>query len=173
MPYLLCLMTVLVTVMSMNTHATISKGKRIYQGWDSSYYRNAAGKSCPSYCDSIKFYSDLYSVPENLVISIIKNESSFNAKAVSPKGAKGLMQLMDFNSQKYNIDPFNPSENIKGGTQMIASLIAKYDDLSIALAAYNAGEGNVSKYNGIPPFKETQTYVKRVINYYEELNRAK
>ncbi len=154
--------------------AQVTKGERNYLAWSSSYNRPLSQQShCKSYCDAIVTYSRAYGVPKNLIISVIKNESGFNPFAVSPKGAKGLMQIMDSNSTYYGIDPFNPNENINTGVKMLSKLIRKYDSLPLALAAYNAGEGNVAKYGGIPPFKETQSYVKKVINHYEVLNNER
>ena len=145
------------------SQAAVTQGDRQYSGWTSSYHRAAPPIGCPSFCDSITRYSTLYQVPKHLVISVIRHESNFNPRAVSPKGAKGLMQLMDMNSKAARIDPFNPDENIRAGTQMLARLMKKYGNVKLALAAYNAGEGNVDKYQGVPPFKETQRYVVNVM----------
>ncbi|EGR0546776.1 lytic transglycosylase domain-containing protein [Vibrio cholerae] len=164
----------LLLMCSCSVTAQVKKGERNYLAWSSTYNRPAPKAAhCVKYCDVIKTYSQIYGVPENLVISVIKNESGFDASAVSPKGAKGLMQIMDSNSKHYGIDPFNPNENINTGVQMLSKLITKYESIPLALAAYNAGEGNVSKYGGIPPFKETQNYVNNVIRHYEVLNNAK
>ena len=108
-------------------------------------------------------------MPESLVVAVITQESGFNALAVSPKGAKGLMQLMDINSK--GINPFDVEDNLSRGIALLSRLIKKYDDLPLALAAYNAGEGNVKKYGGIPPFKETERYVNRVMTHYEKLKK--
>lgn len=143
------------------------------QGWSKSAYHRLNPTnftSCAKYCDLIKSASIEHRVPKNLIISVISVESAFNPNAVSHKGAKGLMQLMDINST--NINPFNPDDNISRGTALLSRLIKKYDNLELALAAYNAGEGNVTKYGGIPPFKETQRYVKKVLNHYHALNRG-
>ena len=98
-----------------------------------------------------------------LIASIIEVESGGRADAVSPAGAKGLMQLADSTAGDYGVgDAFNPEENIKAGSRFLKNLLDRYEDLDTALAAYNAGPGNVDKYGGIPPFKETQAYVKKV-----------
>lgn len=159
-------------IVSGSVSAQVTVGERNYMAWSSSYNRPTETNSnhCRKYCDAITNYSRIYGVPKNLVISVIKNESGFNPSAVSPKGAKGLMQIMDSNSQYYGIDPFNPNQNINTGVQMLSKLIKKYESIPLALAAYNAGEGNVSKYGGIPPFKETKDYVKNVMKHYEVLN---
>ena len=109
-----------------------------------------------------------YGVNELLLKAIIKVESDFNPRAVSEKGAKGLMQLMPENIQAFQVsDPFDPRENIMGGTRYIRRMINRYDGkLSLALAAYNAGPDKVDQYRRVPPYQETQEFVKRVLDYY-------
>ena len=155
----------LLILVSATSYAGVTQGNRIYQGWSSSYTRPLP-TNCPAFCDTVARYSNIYGVPEKLIIAIIHNESAFNPKAISPKGAKGLMQLMDINSRAAKINPFNPDENIRAGTALFARLLKRYDNVELALAAYNAGEGNVAKYGGIPPFPETRQYVKRVMTHY-------
>lgn len=107
-------------------------------------------------------------VPEDLVLSVIKAESGFNPNAVSPRGAKGLMQLMPTVIQALGVkDPFSPEENIDAGVGLLRGLLDRYNgDYKKALSAYNAGEGAVDKNGGVPPYKETQDYVKKVISQY-------
>ena len=109
-----------------------------------------------------------YGIPAKLIESVIKHESSFNPNAVSKAGATGLMQLMPATAKFLGVsNAFNPEQNIMGGAKYLSQLMEKYDgDISRTLAAYNAGPGNVAKYDGIPPFKETQNYVKKVLNTY-------
>jgi len=108
-----------------------------------------------------------------LVKAVIHAESAFKANAKSKAGALGLMQVMPFNAKRLGvINLRNPDENVLAGTRLLKQLIKKYDhDLSLVLAAYNAGEGAVAKYNGIPPFKETKNYVPKVLKLYDYYKR--
>ena len=100
-----------------------------------------------------------------LIISVIQTESSGNPKAVSPAGAKGLMQLADSTATDYGVrEVFDPAENIKAGSRYLRNLIDRFGSVKLGLAAYNAGPGNVEKYQGIPPFKETVNYVNKVLD---------
>ena len=105
----------------------------------------------------------------NLLKAIAKAESGYDPSATSGVGAMGIMQLMPDTAAGLGIaDAYNPYDNIMGGAKVIADYIQQYSgDLSMALAAYNAGPGNVEKYNGVPPFDETKNYVKKVLDYYQ------
>ena len=109
-----------------------------------------------------------YELPFSLVKAIIKVESGFNSKAVSKKGAVGLMQIMPENHGFLNIrDPYDPRENIMGGAFYLKRLLNRFKGkLPLALAAYNAGPSVVDKYKKVPPYKETKNYVKKVMTYY-------
>lgn len=111
-----------------------------------------------------------YNVPVELLKAIGKAESDFDTQAVSRCGAQGVMQLMPATAKGLGVtNAFDPEQNIMGGAKYISGLIKKYSgDTSLALAAYNAGSGNVAKYDGIPPFKETQNYVKKILKYLEQ-----
>lgn len=115
------------------------------------------------YAALIQKYAKEQNVSPTLISQIIHQESRGNPDAVSPKGAQGLMQLMPDLSNKFNIDPFDPESNIKVGTRYFAEMLKKYGQIDLALAAYNAGPGAVDKYNGIPPFNETQNYVSTIL----------
>ena len=111
-----------------------------------------------------------YDVPVSLLKAIGKAESNFNPEAVSSAGAQGVMQLMPATAQSLGVtNPFDAEQNIMGGAKYIKQMLDRYDgDVKLALAAYNAGSGNVAKHGGIPPFAETQNYVKKVMAYAGE-----
>ena len=111
-----------------------------------------------------------YNVSVELLKAIGKAESGFNSNAVSRSGAQGVMQLMPATAKELGVtDSFDAQQNIMGGAKYISGLLKKYDgNTKLALAAYNAGSGNVKKYGGILPFEETQNYVKKVINYMQQ-----
>jgi soluble lytic murein transglycosylase-like protein len=105
-----------------------------------------------------------------LVLAVASVESGFRPKAVSPKGAQGLMQLMPATATSLGVaDAFDPETNLEGGSRYLAELIALYDgDLTKALAAYNAGPGAVKRHGGVPPYQETRAYVKKVLERYKK-----
>jgi hypothetical protein len=121
----------------------------------------------------IQYYADDYNVSPALVKAIIKIESDFDPYAVSSAGARGLMQLMPSTALEMQVeDIFDPEENVEGGVQYFARMLELFNgDERLALAAYNAGPGNVLRYGGIPPFRETKRYVPKVLNYYEQYKR--
>lgn len=121
------------------------------------------------YDSYINAAAEKYNVDPKLVKAIIQQESGFNPNARSSAGAGGLMQLMPGTARGLGVtDVYNPQQNIEAGTRYISNLLKQYNgDTKLALAAYNAGSGNVAKYGGIPPFKETQNYVNKVLSNYK------
>ncbi|MFK8027675.1 MAG: lytic transglycosylase domain-containing protein [Gammaproteobacteria bacterium] len=122
----------------------------------------------------IQQYSDLYGVNQELIKAIITVESCFDRYAVSRVGAKGLMQLMPQTAELMGVhNVFNAKDNIRGGTRYFRQMLELFEfDVELALAAYNAGPNAVKKYDGIPPYKETQGYVKKVIKHYNSFTEV-
>ncbi len=127
--------------------------------------KNAVGKAAGSLEDIFAEASAISGVPSDLLKAVAKAESNFNARAVSKAGAMGIMQLMPGTARSLGVtDPFDARQNILGGARYLKENLERFGgNVSLALAAYNAGPGNVEKYGGIPPFKETQNYVKKIM----------
>ncbi len=144
-----------------------------YHDWGGSEYavRPSFSKNRNAYDAIIQDAAATYGVDKGLVKAVIHTESGFNPNARSGPGAKGLMQLMPATAQRFAVsNVYDPKQNIHGGTRYLRFLMDRFqNNLELALAAYNAGERNVEKYGGIPPFAETQDYVHRVLSRYRKL----
>lgn len=123
-----------------------------------------------SYAGLIRHYAERYDLDEALIMAVIKVESNYRPHVVSSKGAQGLMQLIPETARELNVaDPFDPSENIRGGSLYLRRMLDRFNgNLELALAAYNAGPTTVQRYGGIPPYGETINYIQRVKHH---LNR--
>ena len=134
--------------------------------------RRTPAEYIKEYSGIIKQASKRFGIDAHFIRAMIKAESGFDHKATSSKGAQGLMQLMPGTADNMAVeDPFDPEENIFGGTRYFSLLLKRFEnDKILALAAYNAGPEAVELYKGVPPFPETKAFVKRVMDYYETYN---
>jgi hypothetical protein len=119
-----------------------------------------------SIAELVKKIAPEYRVPTQLVLAIIQAESNFDIVALSPKNAKGLMQLIPDTAARFNVrNPYDPAQNIRGGTAYLRWLLAYFEgDVTLVAAAYNAGEGTVERYRGVPPYVETRAYVRKIVD---------
>ncbi len=120
--------------------------------------------------DLVKTMSVWYNIDPHLALSVISVESNFNTDARSPKNAMGLMQIIPATAERFNVDDaFNASQNVKAGLRYLKWLLSRYKgDVALMAAGYNAGEGAVDRYHGVPPYPETQKYVAHVLNLYQK-----
>ncbi|MCM3365895.1 phage tail tape measure protein [Bacillus safensis] len=136
----------------------------------SSSYSASGGSYSGKYSNIINQAASKYNVPAALIAAVIKQESNFNPNARSSVGATGLMQLMPATARGLGVkNSKDPYQNVMGGTKYLKQMLDKFGSIEKALAAYNAGPGNVTKYGGVPPIKETQNYVKKVNNYFKQM----
>lgn len=130
----------------------------------------------PTVKELLKRSAATHGLPEAFVASVAEAESAFQPDAISPKGARGVMQLMPGTAMALGVNPDEPAENIDGGAKLLRDLLLRYqnhpDQVRMALAAYNAGAGAVQKYGGVPPYRETTNYVERVLRRYREKQSA-
>lgn len=148
------------------SNVPVSNGYKVYMR-TASAYKNKSYKIL-KYRKLIQKAAKRYGVNSRLISAVVRAESGYKKSAVSDKGAEGLMQLMPATQRMLNVsNPFNPAQNIFAGTKYLKSLLVKYNgNISLALAAYNAGKNAVKQYGGIPPYSQTQNYVKEVVGYY-------
>ena len=135
---------------------------------------SSGGTTHRSYLDIIRRNANHYSLEEALVKAVIKVESDYQPLIVSKKGAQGLMQLIPATARLLKVNnPFDPSENIRGGSAYLRRMLDLFDnDVELALAAYNSGPSTVKRYGGIPPYNETRNYVKKVKHYLDYYRQA-
>lgn len=147
---------------------------KTWKGWEekkSSVAYHAINANMAKYSSTIDFYARYYRLPTSLVHAVVRAESAYDPNAISKAGAVGLMQLMPETAKRYGVrNRRSAKDNVNGGTRYLRDLLKMFNnDLVLALAAYNAGEGAVKKYGyKIPPYKETRNYVKKVIAFYKE-----
>ncbi len=136
--------------------------------------RAPVGVKSQSYRDLIRRHANSFRLEEALVKAVIKVESDYQPRVVSHKGAQGLMQLIPETARDLKVhNPFDPSENIRGGSEYLRRMLDLFnDDLELALAAYNAGPNAVQRHGGIPPYTETRNYVERVKRYLDHYRQA-
>jgi soluble lytic murein transglycosylase-like protein len=132
---------------------------------------NRSVRASGSYDEMIQNACAHYNMDPALVKAVIKAESGFNAQAISHSGAQGLMQLMPRTANALGVsDPLEPYQNIMGGTRYLKGQMDRFGDVRMALAAYNAGPAAVTRYGGVPPYRETQNYVNKVLLYREQFS---
>jgi len=169
------LLLITLGILSSYNYSQISSGEVVSSAVVSQPSKeSSSGGPDPLFHSIIQEASNRYQVDPDLIRAIIMAESSYNPRAVSRKGARGLMQLMPATAKALGVkDSFNPEHNIHGGVKYFKQLLDRFGgDVKIALAAYNAGSRKVREYEGIPPFKATHYYIKKVFSYYSHYKTA-
>lgn len=168
---------VLVDKQGRKTYVNTSESDSPFKFVDSAWRNNcsALGGRNPGLASLISQTADRHQVDPDLIHAVVKVESGCDSRAVSPKGAMGLMQLIPATARRFGVEnPFDPRQNIEGGTSYLKYLLGLFDgDLGLSLAAYNAGENSVLRTGGIPPFPETREYVRRVTSLYQPDSASK
>lgn len=160
------------------THGGYKRLVKTWKGWEESRSQIALkdfNRNRARFETTIREHAERYQLPHSLLHAVITAESAYDPEAVSRAGAVGLMQLMPETAKRYGVsNRRNPADNINGGTRYLRDLLLMFNNnLQLALAAYNAGENAVKKYgNKIPPYTETQNYVKKVIAYYQQYRKT-
>ncbi|MCU0284778.1 MAG: lytic transglycosylase domain-containing protein [Acidobacteria bacterium] len=157
---------IIVSNMYTDNRFELKESKRVQ--FKSKPGKTSNANSIPSsYLDKIRQLSLKYDIKESLILAVAKAESAFNPFALSPKGAMGIMQLMPCTARQYGVsNAYNVDQNLEAGAKHLKYLYNKYAGaLHLTLAAYNAGEEAIEKYDGVPPYPETRTYIKRVMSY--------
>jgi soluble lytic murein transglycosylase-like protein len=151
---------------------------KTWKGWEekkSNVAYDKFSRNKKKYESTINYYAGRYRLPKSLLHAVITAESAYDPNAISRAGAVGLMQLMPETAKRYGVNNRrNPSANVNGGTRYLSDLLKMFNNnIVLALAAYNAGEGAVKRHgNKVPPYNETRNYVKKVIAYYKEYKKA-
>ncbi len=155
--------SLIIALSGLSRQVTVSMGN-----WQSMSVSGDLKARAAKYLPIMERAAATYSVPLALIEAVATVESRFHPNALSPKGAIGLMQLMPGTARDLDVNPYLPDDNIMGGAKLLSQLLAKYTgNMDFAIAAYNAGPGNVDAYGGVPPFPETQKYVPNVEDYYQ------
>lgn len=146
----------------------LKEKNRSAEGWDLRRYVGGQPKARRELVELVVSLAPEYDIDPRLALAIANTESNFNATAVSPKNAMGVMQLIPETAERFNVkNPFDPVQNVKGGLAYLRWLLAYFKgDVALAAAGYNAGEGAVDRYKGVPPFRETRGYVDRILAFF-------
>lgn len=164
--------TALERIRAINSFATrvigspISFEAKVKASFSTLFNELSATSAKKQFGPTIELVAREHNIDPKVIHAVIEQESGYNPNAVSHRGAKGLMQLMPGTAKELGVkDPLNPEENIRAGTKYLSSLLNHYHgNLTLALSAYNAGPNNVDRYGGVPPFKETQNYVNKIMS---------
>ena len=156
-------------------HSGYTRLEKTLEGWKVAQPKHSWKYNQKKFTPTIRRAAEKHNISHHLLHAVITVESAYNPKALSRAGAQGLMQLMPSTASRFGVrDPYNPHQNIAGGTEYLRLLLDMFkNDLSLALAAYNSGAKAVKKYNyQIPPYKETQNYVRKVLKHYNKYKRS-